>query len=248
MAISDKGRRVANEGATAVKTVNAKSARVDYREQGKQIYSKLSEEQRDILGSKSGDLEFIALITNPYRTVTRTVNGKPINGEESVGAILKNVGKEDIVVNQIPNKSPKVMDADFENVSEVTVKPGEEFQVNWIEVAALLTRPEYGSKATGGGKQVSYSASSSKAVGLPTTRLNIAGGSIKDHGVSIADTSKGADGKAVRTVKPEFAEKFGIFSQRGVRKTGVSGASAKRKTSAVGLAVQNLFQQKLNTK
>lgn len=248
MAIANSGRKQANTGGVkeaAERSAKPKGGRVNLKEQGQAILAGLSEDEQKTLGSKSGNVEFLGLITNPYFTVTRTNRrtGETVKGEETVGALLKNVGEEPITVKTIPNKTFKVMDADFDNVSEREVKPGEEFQVNSIELGELISRYEYASKFTGGGKIVSYTAQSPKEEGtLPTTKLRIEGGSVKDYSVSIADTSE--DGKT-KVMKDDFKEKFEIFSTRSKGRRSVGGSKKKTNVNEAGLAVQALFNQKL---
>lgn len=248
MAIQNKGRKLTDETPEASKQAvkpagKREGGKIDLEEQGRSIYHSKSDEDKKILGSKSGDLEFVALITNPYYPVSRKQNGKLIKGEETVGAILKNVGEETITVATIPNKTYNVMDGDFENASTREVKPGEEFQVNSLEAGHLLTRDEYGSRITGGGKEITYSTQAPKDPEmLPTTKLLKKGGSIKDDSISIAETSE--DGKT-KTMKPDFEEKFSIFSTRANKRRSVAGTSSKPKVNPKGLAVQALFNQKL---
>jgi hypothetical protein len=243
MAITNKGHKVKPASVAVEEKATKPAGKVDLKQEGLSIYYSMSPEEVEKLGSKSGDLEFVKLITNPFFNVSRKLkDGSVIKGEETVGAILKNLGKEPITVKTIPNKSYEVMDADWDNVSERVVQPGEEFQLNSLEVAELLTRPEYGGRITGGGKEVIYTTQTPKdPTVIPTTKLRIKDGSVKDHSISIGYV--GEDGSKV--VKPEFQEKFAIFATRGARKRAISGTSKKPKVNAAGLAVQALFKQKL---
>lgn len=249
MAIANRGQKTASESTEVKERAPLATGRTDLNEQGKNILNQKSEEEQALLGSKSANLEFVALITNPYYPVTRKVNGKAVKGEETVGAIFRNVGEEPITVLTLPNKSYEVMDVDFEKVSQRTVAPGEEVQLNSAEVAELLTRDEYASVARGGtfpdGKEkvVTYTTQTPKDPSkLPTTKLRLNEGSVKDHAVSIADVSP--DGKT-KVLKDEFKEKFGIFSTRGTRSNSASGNSRKAQVNTAGLAVQALFKNKL---
>ena len=98
-------------------------------------------------------------------------------------------------------------------------------------------------RATGGDKVVSYSTQVSKKdpTGIPTTKLNLKGASIKDLSVSIADV----DANGTKTIKDEFKEKFEIFSTRGTRKRSASASGSKAKVNYAGLAVQAMFQAKI---
>lgn len=246
-----KGEKVATEqnGVKEVvateKTAPKKPTGVaDLKAQGEQIYASKSEEERSAMGSKSDTVEFISLITNPYFSVSRKEkDGKVVKGEETVGAIFKNVGTEPLTVKTFPNKTYNVMDADFEKMEDREIAPGEEFQMTSVEVAELMTRDEFGSRITGGGKIVSYTTQTPKdPTQMPTTKLRIKDGSVKEFSVSIADTS--ADGKT-KTMKEEFQEKFGIFATRGTRRNSVGGRSKAPKVNPAGLAVQALFRQKM---
>lgn len=241
MAIANKGKKVA-EVAKEERTAVKPTGKLNLAEQGKNILYAKSEEEMQQLGSKSDTLEFVALITNPWFPVTRREKGEAVKGEETVGAIIKNIGKDAIQVATIPNKTYKVMDVDFEKAEYTELKPGEEAKLNSAEVAELLTRDEYGSLITGGGKEVSYTTQNPRnPADLPTTKLRIKDGSVKDHSVSIATVSE--DGKT-KTIKPEFEEKFNIFSTRGTRRRSV-GSARKPKANPAGVAVQQLFKKRL---
>lgn len=244
MAIASRGRKLAPEADEATAKAVKPTGKLDLKAQGESILLSKSEEEQAKIGSKSHTLEFISLITNPYFPVSRREkSGEIVKGEETVGAILKNVGDEPIEVLTLPNKSYEVMDVDFEKASSRTIQPGEEFQVNSAEVAELLTRDEYGSRITGGGKVVTYTTQAPKdPTKLPTTKLRIKDGSVKDYSVSIAEVSE--DGKT-KVMKPEFEEKFGIFSTRGTRTRSVSGKKSRKRGNPAGFAVHALFQQKL---
>ncbi|MGF2714966.1 hypothetical protein ACQUY5_22245 [Bacillus cereus] len=245
--VEEKGTQVAveNKAVGELKSAEAKRPQgsVNLQAQGESILATKSEEEKANIGAKSADVEFLNLVTNPWQQVSRKKGGDVIKGEESVGAIFKNIGTEPITYTAIPNKTYKVMDADFDKVTEVTVQPNEQFVLNYIETAMFLTRDEFGCRVTGGDKVVSYSTQASKndPTAIPTTKLNLKGSSIKDLSVSIADVA--ADG--TKTMKPEFEEKFGIFASRGTRKRSASASAGKAKVNFAGLAVQAMFQSKL---
>ncbi|MEJ9158857.1 hypothetical protein P4K11_33265, partial [Bacillus cereus] len=100
--------------------------------QGESILAAKSEEEKANMGSRSKDIEFLNLVTNPWQPVSRKKDGDVFKGEESVGAIFKNVGTEPITITEVPNKTYKVMDGDFDKVTERSVAPGETFVLNYI--------------------------------------------------------------------------------------------------------------------
>ncbi|PGF05101.1 hypothetical protein [Bacillus toyonensis] len=246
--VEEKGTQVAVENKAVGELKPAETKRpqgaVNLQAQGESILAAKSEEEKANIGSNSKDIEFLNLVTNPWQPVSRKKDGDVFKGEESVGAIFKNVGTEPITIMEVPNKTYKVMDGDFDKVTERSVAPGETFVLNYIETAMLLTRDEYGCRATGGDKVVSYSTQVSKKdpTGIPTTKLNLKGSSIKDLSISIADV----DANGNKTIKDEFKEKFEIFSTRGTRgKRSASASGNKAKVNYAGLAVQAMFQAKI---
>ncbi|MEC2463377.1 hypothetical protein P9X10_00500 [Bacillus cereus] len=246
--VDEKGTKVGaeNKAVSELKPAETSAKKpagaLNLQAQGESILSSKTQDEIEAFGSRSADIEFVNLVTNPWQTVTRTRGGATSKGEESVGAIFKNVGTEPITYISVPNKSFRVMDADFDKATEVTVAPGETFILNYIEVGILLTQDEFASRVTGGDKEVSYSTQAPKdPTVLPTTKLKIKGQSIKDFSVSIADVE--ADGS--KKIKPQFEEKFGIFATRGTRKRSASASAGKPKVNVAGLAVQAIFKQKL---
>lgn len=215
------------------------------REAGKAVYSSMSVEQQQQLGSRSKDVEFLNLIGNPYNKVARGDS----KGSESVGLLLKNVSEEPIEVLKFAQKSKKSMDADYAHPTRVTVQPGEEFILTWAEAGAFAVRDEFNGFILGSkdeGKRLRYTPNSTKAGGVPTTKFILAGGhkgSIADHVIDIATPEE----MERRAVSPRFEADFKAFA---IPQRANTGVSMKREggngVNSTALAVNKAFQELIN--
>lgn len=219
------------------------------REIGQDIYANMSEAERSKIGTRSADVEFKQLITSPFTKVSRKVGGSKAGlGSESVGLIVTNVSDTDIEYVEFAQKSRKVMDVDFENPTKAVAKPGETFQLNWVEAAFLVSRPEFGGKFFGAEEQVrqlKYAPTTpSKSGALPTTKFNLnAPGSISQFGVDIST----GENVEKRIVDAEFAEKFAKFAEVTAKKTRAKGPKKPQVISAA-IAVAPIFDRILEGK
>lgn len=206
---------------------------------GYQKISAMTDDEIKSLGVNSNDIEFISLIGNTFSKVSRKTGDKAALGSESVGLIVKNVSDAPIEYLEFPQKSKKVMDVDFSAPKKAVAQPGEEFQLNWVEAGYLITRDQYAGTFSGGddaNRVIRYAPVSPKEPGrLPTTKFNLAGGSIADYTIEISDDVEN------RVVKPEFAAKFSIFAEKNVATTRTRSGSPKSKVNLSAVAASTAF-------
>lgn len=210
----------------------------DFKARGESIGAKMSEEEKAREGVKRGAIAFVCALGNPKQRQDRVVEkGKSVECWKPVGYKFKAL--EDITVPVIPLKEnyQSLIDVAIENATEVPVKAGEEFVCNLREYGALISRTEYNGIFNGEGKEVYLGVTFSGNRTDPYPILKAKEGSIKSNMELVAseEVVQGADGTTTKkyTVKPEYAEKFGVlFKTRSASRTGRGTA----KTSEQGVA------------
>lgn len=202
------------------------------------------------VGSLSPTIEFVCSLGDPSVTDSYTIktgeNMEDRKASKIVGYRFRAL--EDIErvpdFGTTPNFSGnRLMDAaDLTNYRSVA--KDEIFDLTRVEVAALLTRPEYNMAISGGETPVRLSLSFKKVnpnapvksvADLPSAQLQIDGnGSIKDFPImdvltyesNATEESRFAVG--TRTMKPEFADtKFANLAKTGTRTGRRGGGAAK---------------------
>jgi hypothetical protein len=194
-------------------------------------------------GAKSNTIQFITCLGNPARVQKRTEAGSNKNSCQVVGYKLKAL--EDVEVPEAPITS-KANIMEHGEITSRLVKAGEEFDVTCFELGALISRPEYAGKFTGGGDEVMIHVTmSSSRNNEPLTVLKRKNSPIKDQMTKIATEQEDGSGRKSYTVDPAYADKFGILFARK-KKAGGSAASALTGESPMDLAAA--FQAYLKEK
>ena len=224
---------VRNEGQTTVtpapaEKVAKKSSGTDaFRAEGAKIRQTMSADERAIEGSKSDKIAFVNALGNPARKQDRVEGGKSIPCYEVVGYTFKAL--EDVEVPVLPLQSSDPFNTTVAEPKHV--KAGETFTCNIMEMASLISRPEYAGKFSGEGDIITLSAKANKTRPTPLPILKRAVGSIKTEMDLVAEMVD-ENGKKIAKVKPEYEEKFAIIfkkksaSASGVKKTHKAGESA----------------------
>jgi len=167
-------------------------------------------------GSASADLEFCYAIGGKKQA--RVVNGVSTSSYKPIGYAFKAI--KPIEVPDAPLTTPNdAYTVNLETVGKKQVKAGEEFQLNLVETAMLLSRIEFGGSASAAGRVVTLSGTINKDSVSGDIRpcLKQQEGSIKDGMVNAATESQvesQAFGKGTiteYTVLPQFEAKFGVF-------------------------------------
>ena len=217
--MKDKGVTAPTQGEPKVTKGN--SASDQFRQEGANIRSTMSEDEKAVEGSKSDMVAFVAALGNPARKQDRVEGNKSIPCYEVVGYKFKAL--EDMTVPFIPLKSADPFNVGEE--SERQVKAGETFHLTIYETAMLISKIEYAGKFSGEGDAVVLSAKSSKnrPTPLPILKKAASSGSIKSNIELVADMQGDANGgKGTPIVKEEYKEKFAvIFARKKVDKEGV---------------------------
>lgn len=206
------------------------------KELGESILNTMSDEERELLGSRSKDVAFMNLIVNPFETVSRKINNKKVTGGASIGLLLKNVSEKPLTVPSIPQLTDKPMDADWTKMSTEEVPAGAEFKLTWAEAGVFAAQSEINGLISGDPERIiKYTPNTPKDNQLPTTKFNIKKGAIAEYGIAFSDDTKESE---TRNAKEGF-EKFAAFA---TKHPGIHKASNKKKagsgvnTSALAVA------------
>lgn len=256
MALSDvaKTTGVAPTGETpstnVTQTVGGKTGdkrHEQFAASGASIREKLSDEEKQLEGSKSDKVVYLGALGDPAKPQSRKQDNKDIPSYAVVGYAFKAL--EDITVPRADlNKNFKNL-MDVGALTEEAVKAGETFYLNVFEMGAFVSKSEYAGKISGEGNSVIFNVKYSKNRVDPMPVLNKEGGkgSVKENMILIADTSE-VDGKKVHKIKDDFAAKFGVLYEKRLapRKGG-----AKAGSTATGESTKNIaaaFQQYLKNR
>ena len=197
MALSDVTKAVAPVGAVAP-TVKApvvggnapvsKGKGKTYEEflnKGKMILASRKEEERQIEGSKSDKVVFIAALGDPAKKQNRVEGKKDIPSYKPVGYAFKALEDMKIPRADLKQKFSSLMDV--EPVAWEEVKAGETFYLNLAETGMLISKPEFAGTFTGEGTGVRVTVTFSQDRETPNIALkNIDGGSVKKNMILIA--------------------------------------------------------------
>ena len=199
--------------------------------QGHQLRAKMSDEEKQLEGSKSDKIAFIGALGDPNKPQTRKQNKKDIPSNLVVGYALKAL--EDVDVPRADIKSGFKSFMDVGPMSTEHVKAGETFYLNVFETGALISQTVYGGKFSGEGTVVTLGVKYAQNREEPLPVLNMQGkGSVKENMILIADMV-GADAKknikGTPKIKEEFASKFSVLYEKRVG--GKKGSSAGNKAA-----------------
>lgn len=202
---------------------------------GEKIAQSLTEEQKQIEGSKRDKVAFLQCLGDATKPVKRTEGGNPnVPTFFVIGYAFKAL--EDMTVPVAPYKAGAKTVLDVEPATERVIKAGTEFYLNIVETGLLISRPEYCGQFTGEGTTVQFSVKFSKDNKEPKpVLLKVGGGSIKSNIVCVNNTSKDATGK----LKHEGCKAgYEAFEPYFVKKTAsrVGAGKATRNESAKALS------------
>lgn len=196
--------------------------------QGSAIREKMSDEEKQLEGSKSDKVAFVGALGDPNKPQFRKENGQDIPSFVVVGYAFKAL--EDMTVPRADLKSGFKNFMDVGAMSEETVKAGETFYLNVFETGALISKTIYAGSFTGEGVEVTLGAKFAQNRVEPLPVLNKSGkGSVKENMILIADMQGADPAKKVKgtpVIKNEFASKFSVLYEKRV--AGKKGSSAGR--------------------
>jgi len=216
---------------------------------GQSLRTKMTEEEKQLEGSKSDKVVFIAALGDPNRPQFRKENKKDIPSHLVVGYAFKAL--EDM---EVPRADLQSNFKSFMQVGPITkekVKAGETFYLNVFETGALISETVYGGSFSGEGVTVNLAVKFSQNREEPLPILNKAGkGSVKENMILIADMV-GADPakniKGTPKIKEEFASKFSVIYEKRVG--GKKGTSAgSRVTGETTKNLAKAFQAYINAR
>ncbi len=204
-----------------------------FKAKGEALREKMTTEQKALEGSKSDKIKFISCLGNPDKPQPRRDKKQDIPSVLVVGYRFKAL--EDVVVPKANLKEGFKSLMDVEDMVDVQIKAGQEFDLNIFEAGVLISRPEYAGKFTGEGESVSLTLkfSESRPDPLPVLNKDTAG-SIKISMIHVADMiadPANPKGKGIPKVKEEFAEKFGVLFTK--KSAGKKSTSAGKKSGEV---------------
>ena len=207
------------------KGVNSKTDA--FKAKGAALRAQMSDDQKAVEGSKSDKVAFVCALGDPSRKQARVENKTSVPSYVVVGYKFRAL--EEMTIPQAPLKQGMRTILDVEEATEKQVAAGEEFHLNIVETAMLISRVEYAGRFSGEGTQVALSVKTSNDREEPLPILNKVGaGSIKENMELIADMV-GGDGtdknRGTAQVKPEYAETFGaLYTRRSLQKKSAGAA------------------------
>lgn len=232
-------------GKAAGKFDNAKSE--EFRAMGKQIRANMTADQLAIEGTKRDSLAFVSALGDPTKKQNRSVNNLSLPSYRVVGYRFKVL--EDMEIPDIPFKEDGVTDVlDVVDICTMRmVRAGTVVDLNLVETALLLSRPEFAGGCTGEGESVIIDAKFKKdrPVPLPALKKTVPG-SVKENMVLIAKMVMGADNKEIPQIEPGF-EKFAVLLKKksAGSKTSTAVNTAGESTKDLAAAFNKFYGDKL---
>lgn len=204
--------------------------------------SAMPEEDRKLIGSKSGTVVFNHLLGQDSNKSSRRV-GKN-QSETCATTVGANVTvKEDVLIPVVDINRNQKTGLEEGDVTYRTAKAGETFDMSLMELMLLMTRDEFGgfiaTKDNAQGVRFSpkVSAYFDAKQALPTPALNLVAGAIKASIVSI-DYKEGDTWK----IRPDYEKKFGDLMKKSTpSRTSGSNKTKVSTTTQVAKAVQALL-------
>ena len=218
-------------------------------QQGEAILQTLDQSARDALGMESGNIKFIRLLGNPYRTSPIiSKGGEPLQGYENVAQTIGALFEA-----QAPCKIPVVpadkKPTDTITASELTwknVQAGEQFALTLIETFLLAIMPNYSLYFGADAEDGTYDAKGCKVVlkwakggtsagaapKIPTATFSVAGKILRKETESICT----GDRENPVWTNPIYAKFAPIIVKAKNVKTG--GTSQSGKTKAINDAAK----------
>lgn len=231
--VAPAGNAPATTDATAGK--KGKDPRHDkFAAQGAALRQKMTDEEKQLEGSKSDKVVFVGALGDPNKPQFRKEGGQDIPSYVVVGYAFKAL--EDMVVPRADLKSGFKNFMDVGAITEEQVKAGQTFYLNVFETGALIAKDEYAGSFTGEGVEVSIGVKFAQNRVEPLPVLNKVGkGSVKENMILIADM-QGADPakkiKGTPVIKDEFASKFSVLYEKRVAGKKNSGTAGRQQGEA----------------
>ncbi len=198
-----------------------------YRKEGEFERGQMSEADKAKEGSARADIAFVTCLSS--KSSISPKDGTPV----PVGYRLQNVSNHPITVetmkfNVYPTERSKraknQFDVDTQNRGTKTVQPGQMFNVNPVEMAALISRLEYSGYFNGGDKgQVKLTAQLVGDESIPRPSLVFTDKNQKIRTIFEEITAKVGEGKGHWVCKDEYKEEFEALFIRATRPEGAGG-------------------------
>lgn len=237
---------VAPTPAQNTKAAGANTKTEQFKQDGANIRSQYTDDQKALEGSKSDKVAFVCALGDPNKKQARVEGKQSIDSYAVVGYKFKAL--EDMTVPFAPIKEGFKSLTDVEPATEKAVKAGEVFALNLVETAQLISRIEYAGKFCGEDDVVVLSVKASKSREELLPILSKQGtGSIKSNMELIAEMQGAtADSKGTPVIKPEFAESFSNLYVKKVAKrgTGTKDKKAGEGQANIAAAFRNLYASK----
>lgn len=238
---TDASAQVADD--RKAKAAKAKKEVANLTATGAAKIAAMSDEQKASLGSKSDDIQFVAVLWDGVTQEAYHHLGNIIkDGYKVVGYRFKALADIDVPVS--PIVSAKQLTAPNKTGEVKHIKAGETFDLDIAETTMLITRDEYAGKFSGGASEgadpvyISAKYNTSANTYNPQLRKDNKAGSIKVGAIKTGH--KTADGKIEPL--PEFAEKFGKVYERTQRVASRRGTgSGINNVQALAVALQSLY-------
>lgn len=214
----------------------------DFKASGQATRESYTEEEKAIEGSKSDKIEYVIALANPARSVKRVEKGENKASFQVVGYRFKALEACTVPEAKLLSKTNPM---ECGEITERPVKAGEEFDLNLFEMGVMISKLEYGGIFNGGGDEVVMHVTMSAARNNePLTVLKRRSAPIKDNIILIADVDE-KNGKKSYTVKPEFAEKFGVlFTKRKSKAGSAAGTATGESPKDLSAAFRNYLTSK----
>lgn len=197
-----------------------------FRNTGAAARAQISEEEKNLEGSKSDKVAFLSTLGDPSRAQKRRSEGKDLPSFQVVGYSLKLL--EDMQVPVAPLKKGFKSPTDCEALTWRAGKAGETVNLNNFETGVLISQPQFAGMFTGEGTVVKFSVKFSNDRTEPLPILMKDGdGSIKEQMILIADQTE-VNGVKTWKAKPGFEAFSALFERKSAGgRTGANGAKKK---------------------
>ena len=219
-----------------------------FKNSGAVIRQQMTPEQKEAEGSKSDKIAFVACLGNPARSQSRKVEGRYDPSYQVVGYKFRALEDVNVPVAPFKEGCKDILEVVKSDATR-PVKAGEEFDLNVMETAFLICRPEYAGSFNGEGRGVFISPTISATRQDPAPCMKATEGSIKENMILVAEmvdqTPDGKGGRAI--VKPEYEAFAELFKARSTRRSGGASAASKAKGESVkntAAAFRELFGMK----
>lgn len=229
---ADTVKKGGNKKSEAFKAIGA-AARAQY-----------TEDQKALEGSKQDKVAFVACLGDPARSQSRKTKGEYTGSFRVVGYRFKALEDMDVPKAPFAENCKDLLDV-VQPPTMVKVKAGEEVNLNIVESAMFICRPEFAGTFSGEGKTVFVNAVCSANRKDPYPALKTTEGSIKENMIMVAEMEGQVDGKGgTAKVKPGFEDFAPLFKKTKTRRTGASGAgrqnTAVKDTAAAFRSLYNM--------